>query len=141
MLLYVSDPLMGISELLTLLQIFGRVSSCGVDLWESELVPVTFIEWKNLGPIPFKVSFEKYRYLGIRMARDCGNLCGDSYLALMANTGWDIAKWWTSHLSMFIWNEGHPQITVGGSCICSLVLEACHSTFIPTLCCFALGCL
>lgn len=139
MLLNVPDPLTGIPELLTLLQIFGRVSSCGVDLWESELVPVTFIEWDILGPIPFKVSFEKYRYLSIWMARDCGKLCGDSDLALMANIGWDIAKWWTSQLSMFIWNEGHPQIAWGGSCICSLVLEACHSTFIPPPCCFALG--
>lgn len=58
-LLYISDPWSGIPELLILLGRFGKISGYKVNVQNSEMMPVTSLEGKTAGTVPFKVSAEK----------------------------------------------------------------------------------
>uniref|UniRef100_A0A8C2L4R0 Reverse transcriptase domain-containing protein n=1 Tax=Cyprinus carpio TaxID=7962 RepID=A0A8C2L4R0_CYPCA len=99
-LLFISDPLSSIPELLILLGKFGRISGYKVNVQKSEMMPVTSLEGKLTGTVPFKVSLEKFKYLGIWITRNFKNLYRANYHPLLANLKQDIARWESLPLSL-----------------------------------------
>lgn len=99
-LIYISDPLSSITELLTLLQKFGRISGYKVNLQKSELMPVTSIDRTLIDLGPFKISSNKFKYLGIWITRSHKYLYKANFLPLLVNLRKDIARWNSLPLSM-----------------------------------------
>lgn len=99
-LLFISDPLSSIPELLILLGKFGRISGYKVNVQKSEMMPVTSLEGKLTGTVPFKGSSEKFKYLGIWITCNFKNLFRANYHPLLANLKQDIARWESLPLSL-----------------------------------------
>lgn len=93
MLLFISDPLSSLPELLSLLDRFGGISGFKVNLEKSELLPITSIDKTQFGSLPFKVSPKKFKYLGIWITLDQKDLYKANYQPLLDNLKRDLERW------------------------------------------------
>lgn len=102
MLLFVSDPLHSLPRLLDLLKGFGEISGYKVNFQKSELMPLGKTAGEPLFtyPIPFKVNFNKIKYLGIWVTRNCNELYKANYLPLLSKLKRDLGRWELLPLSL-----------------------------------------
>lgn len=93
-LLFISDPLFGLSEWLTLLTMFERLSGEKVNFHKSELIPITSVDVAYFGSVPSKCT-----YLGLWVTHDHIVLSKDNFL-LLFNLKQDIECWQPSPRSL-----------------------------------------
>lgn len=75
MLLYVSEPLKTMPRLLSLLDNFGKISGYKINMQKSELMPINAAaRLITFNSLPFKLSKDKFKYLGIWVTNNYKNL-------------------------------------------------------------------
>ena len=100
-LLYISDPLTSIPHILTILKVFGSFSGYKLNLDKSELLPITTIgNQTSLLSLPFKVTNNKFNYLGVCITRSHSQLLKANFTPLLERTQQDLTRWSTMPLSL-----------------------------------------
>ena len=94
LLLYISDPLVSLPKVLELLGKFGNISGYKTNLDKSELMPINEVaKGMSFDSTPFKVSTEKFKYLGIWITHNHKDLYKANFLPLMNSLKEDIKRW------------------------------------------------
>lgn len=100
-LLYVSEPLQSLPRLLTLLKDFGKISGYKVNMQKSELMLINFTPQHNmLESLPFKLSQEKIKYLGVWITKNYKKMYKTNFLPLLNTVKQDLERWNTLPLSL-----------------------------------------
>ena len=95
MILYIENPKDSIQKLLELINKFSKVAGYKTNIQKS----VTFLytnneilekEYKNT--IPFKITHQKIKYLGIHLTKEVKDLYAESYKTLIKEIK-DVKKW------------------------------------------------
>uniref|UniRef100_A0A9J8AIQ2 Reverse transcriptase domain-containing protein n=1 Tax=Cyprinus carpio carpio TaxID=630221 RepID=A0A9J8AIQ2_CYPCA len=100
-LLYLSDPERSVPPLLGLLNSFSSFSGYSVNWQKSELMPVS----DNIDPVfmkslPFKITLDKIKYLGVVVPKNPKDLVQFNFFALLDNLKKDIERWRSLPISM-----------------------------------------
>lgn len=94
MLIYLSYPLTSLPVLIGLLDVFGKISGYKVNLQKSELMPINRISHTALSnSFPFKLSTEKFKYLGIWITYNYHKLYKANFCPLINNLKEDLNRW------------------------------------------------
>ncbi|KAJ0001377.1 hypothetical protein NQD34_006397 [Periophthalmus magnuspinnatus] len=101
LLLFVSNPDISMPTVLTLLKEFGEISGYKLNLNKSELLPVNpaAITYP-LASLPFKVSLQSIRYLGIYITREFSDLFKTNFNPLLDQLTQDLHRWSMLPLSL-----------------------------------------
>ena len=94
LLLYISDPLLSLPQLLGTLENFGKISGYKINLQKSELMPIN-VSADNiaLSSTPFKINTKKFKYLGIWVTHNYKDLFKANLLPLLDGLKQDIKRW------------------------------------------------
>lgn len=99
LLLYVSDPLSSLPQILSLLESFSVFSVCKWNISKSKYLPINQLAIDIPPPlIPFKLAGTGIRYLGIMVTRSIRSLGEQIFTALATKINQDLQIW--SHLPM-----------------------------------------
>lgn len=100
-LLFVSDPIKSLPQLLTLLNAFGRISGYKVNMQKSELMPINSAAKQIvLSFFPFKLSKDKFRYLGVWITNNYKHLYKTNFPPLIDSVKQDFQRWSTLPISL-----------------------------------------
>uniref|UniRef100_A0A3P8QX47 Reverse transcriptase domain-containing protein n=1 Tax=Astatotilapia calliptera TaxID=8154 RepID=A0A3P8QX47_ASTCA len=101
MLLFISNPSNSLPKLLDVLKEFGTISGYKVNFGKSEAMPLGTITGE-LSSIfaPFKLSYNKFKYLGIWITQNHRDLYKTNYLPLLSKLKEDFGKWESLPLSL-----------------------------------------
>jgi exonuclease III len=100
-LLYVSEPLKTLPHLLSLLGSFGKISGYKINMQKSELMPInTAARLITFNSLPFKLSKDKFKYLGIWVTNNYKNLYKTNFIPLIDSIKQDFERWGTLPLSL-----------------------------------------
>lgn len=100
-LLYVSDPLKTLPHLLSLLGSFGKISGYKINMQKSEFMPInTAARLITFNSLPFKLSKDKFKYLGIWVTNNYKNLYKTNFIPLIDSIKQDFERWGTLPLSL-----------------------------------------
>uniref|UniRef100_A0A672FIX8 Reverse transcriptase domain-containing protein n=1 Tax=Salarias fasciatus TaxID=181472 RepID=A0A672FIX8_SALFA len=101
MLLYVSDPLNSLPIVLNLLEEFGKVSGYKVNLHKCEIMPINSeAKLIDLNSFPFRVSPQKFKYLGIWVTHSFKDIFKANYSPLLTQLKQDLERWGLLPLSL-----------------------------------------
>ncbi len=85
MLLYLSDPLISLPKTLNLQEEFSKISGYRINLQKSEIMPVnTAAKQINFDLFTFKVSTQKFKYLGIWVTHAFKDIFKANFFQLLA---------------------------------------------------------
>jgi len=94
LLLYVSDSLASIPRILTLLNSFGRLKGCKLNISKREYIPI------NQSPVaispstvPFKIANTEFKYLGITVAQSLRTMQEQNLTSLTRAVKSDLQRW------------------------------------------------
>lgn len=94
MLLYLSEPLSSLPLTLTLLDTFGKISGYKINTQKSELMPINPAAKQIVfSSLPFKISKNKFKYLGIWITHDFKHLYKANFLPLIESLKNDLERW------------------------------------------------
>ena len=101
LLLYVSDPLVSISSILSTLNRFGSFSGYKVNLLKSECYPINSSALLlQQSDVPFKLSPSGFKYLGINVTRTLPALYSANFSPLVSQIKADFHRWNSLPLSL-----------------------------------------
>lgn len=101
LLLYVSNLDISVPAALTLLNSFGRISGYRLNLDKSEIFPINKAAREYpLSNLPFKVSRDGFKYLGIQVSREYEDLYKTNFAPLLTKVKEDLERWSLLNLSM-----------------------------------------
>ena len=94
MFLYLSDPLSSLPLTLGLLDTFGKISGYKVNVQKSEIMPINPAAGRILfDPLPFKISRNRFKYLGIWITHNFKHLYRADFLPLVDSLKTDLDRW------------------------------------------------
>ena len=94
MLLYLSDPLSSLPLTPGLLDTFGKISGYKVNVQKSEIMTINPAAGRILfDPLPFKISRNKFKYLGIWITHNFKHLYRANFLPLVDSLKNDLDCW------------------------------------------------
>lgn len=100
-LLFISDPATSIPHILNTLSVFGSFSGYKLNLDKSELLPINTAARKlSFNSLPFKVSYEGLKYLGVYVTKSHSQLIKANFIPLLERTQQDLNRWSTLPLSL-----------------------------------------
>lgn len=101
LLIYVSDPVLSVPHIVHVLEGFGTFSGYKLNFSKSECYPVNDLALQiQDGVLPFHISRNGFRYLGINITRDIQSLYQENYCPLVEKVKLDLTKWKTLNLSL-----------------------------------------
>uniref|UniRef100_A0A3B3HDP0 Reverse transcriptase domain-containing protein n=1 Tax=Oryzias latipes TaxID=8090 RepID=A0A3B3HDP0_ORYLA len=101
LLLYLSDPILNVPHIIYALRKFGAFSGYKLNLSKSECYPVNDLALQiQNGALPFQMSTNGFKYLGITITRDMQHLHQKNFCHLLEKTKLDLKKWRTLQLSL-----------------------------------------
>lgn len=101
LLVFLSCPDQSIPLMLTVLKDFGHISGYKLNLHKSELMPVNSAALAYpLSKLPFRVSLEHFKYLGVRVTKNCSDLFKCNFSPLLARLSRDVHRWSLLPLSL-----------------------------------------
>ena len=99
--LYISDPLVSIPHIINILKDFGSFSGYKLNLGKSELLPITTVATQaSLHSLPFKVTNNRFNYLGVCVTKSHSQLLKANFTPLIERTKQDLTRWSTMPLSL-----------------------------------------
>lgn len=100
-LLFISDPTTSIPHILNTLSVFGSFSGYKLNIDKSELLPINAAARKiSFHSLPFKVSNEGLKYLGVYVTKFFSQLIKANFNPLLQRTQQDLNRWSTLPLSL-----------------------------------------
>ena len=94
MLLYIKNPSHSLPKVLNLLKAFGTISSYKINFEKSEAMPIgSEIRQSYTDLHPFKISYDKFKYLGIWITRSFKDLYKANFQVQLSKLKQDLAKW------------------------------------------------
>lgn len=112
MLLFISNPSNSLPKLLGVLKEFGTISGYKVNFGKSEAMPLGTITGELSSILaPFKLSYNKFKYLGIWITQNHRDLYKTNYLPLLSKLKEDFGKW-----------ESLPLFSASGCAVSSLLI-------------------
>lgn len=101
LLLYVSDPIRSIPQILASLESFSTFSGYKLNIQKSECFPINQLAQKiPQSSIPFKLASIKFKYLGIIITSSIQSLCEENFTALTTKIKADLQRWNNLPLSL-----------------------------------------
>ena len=101
LLLYVSNLHVSVPAALATLKSFGRISGYRLNLNKSEIFPINESARKYpLSNLPFKVSLDGFKYLGVQVSRKYEDLYKTNFAPLLTRVKEDFERWSLLNLSM-----------------------------------------
>lgn len=101
MLLYLSDPLSSLPQTLTLLDTFGKISGYKINTQKSEVMPINPAANQIVfSSLPFKISKNKFKYLGIWITHNFKHLYKANFPPLIDSLKQDFERWNLLSLSL-----------------------------------------
>ena len=102
LLLYISDPVNCIGDILQLLNSFGSFSGYKVNFDKSECFPVNEVATRiPAHALPFHLAPTSFRYLGVTITRSLASLHETNFSKLVTDIKADLQRWGTLPLSLF----------------------------------------
>ena len=99
LLMYVSDPVSSAPHVIHALRTFGAFSGYKLNFSKSECYPVNDLAHQiQDNALPFQMSRNGFRYLGINITRDMQKLYQENLCLLFKKVKSDLKKWKTLHL-------------------------------------------
>uniref|UniRef100_A0AAR2IWT2 Reverse transcriptase domain-containing protein n=1 Tax=Pygocentrus nattereri TaxID=42514 RepID=A0AAR2IWT2_PYGNA len=96
-----SEPLKTLPQILSLLGSFGKISGYKINLQKSELLPInTAARLITFDSLPFKLSKDKFKYLGIWVTNNYKHLYKANFIPLMDSIKQDLKCWRTLPISL-----------------------------------------
>ena len=112
LLIYVSDPVSSVPHIVHVLEGFGTFSGYKLNFTKSECYPVNDLALQiQDGTLPFHMSRNGFRYLGINITRDMQSLYQENYYPLFEKVKLDLIKWKTQKSELYQ-NECTSQICI-----------------------------
>lgn len=100
-LLYISDPLKSLPQILTLLDVFGKISGYKTNMQKSECMPINSAARQIIfSSLPFKLTKDKFKYLGIWITNKYKYLYKANFPPLMDSVKKDFERWSPLPLSL-----------------------------------------
>ncbi|KAL0149602.1 hypothetical protein M9458_055129 [Cirrhinus mrigala] len=94
LLLYVSNPLTSIPRILTLLNVFGRLSGYKLNISKSEYLPINQLAIAiSPSTIPFKIANTGFKYLGITVTQSLRTMREQNFTSLTTTVKSDLQRW------------------------------------------------
>uniref|UniRef100_A0AAR2IUE6 Reverse transcriptase domain-containing protein n=1 Tax=Pygocentrus nattereri TaxID=42514 RepID=A0AAR2IUE6_PYGNA len=94
MLLYISDPMSSLPELLNALNSFSKISGYKINFEKSELMPISNVNKAAiLNQFPFKINTNKFKYLGIWVTHKFRDLYNANFPPLITSMKQDFERW------------------------------------------------
>lgn len=101
LLMYVSDPVSCAPHVTHALRRFGVLSGYKLNFSKSECYPVNDLALQiQDGSLPFQMSRNGFKYLGINITRDMQSLYQENFCLLFDKVKLDLKKWRSLHLSL-----------------------------------------
>ena len=99
LLLYVTNPVTSVPEVLDVLEHFGKISGYKLNYNKSEYFPIN--KTAELYPnLPFKLSANSFTYLGVKVTKSYHHLFKNNFASLLEQTKKDIQRWSILPLSL-----------------------------------------
>lgn len=99
-LLYVTKPLLSIPSILEKIEMFGKFSGYRINWTKSLLMPVHDIPQTTLARFPFKVTNDKFTYLGIEVTKKLSSIMQSNFPPLLEKLKNKIQFWKTLPISL-----------------------------------------
>lgn len=101
LILYISNPDGSLPVVLSTLNAFGNISGYKINLQKSEIFPVNLLaQTYSLHKFPFKVTLDKFTYLGVRITKDVDKLFKENFTPLVNDLEQNIKRWSSLNLSI-----------------------------------------
>lgn len=101
LLLYVTDPVNSVDNILQILTTFGLFSGYKVNISKSECFPVnTAAKQISSDTLPFRLAYNCFRYLGINISHSLSSLYTNNFTKLVTEIKSDFARWDSLPLSL-----------------------------------------
>ena len=101
LLLYISDPVSCVPNIVTILNEFGLFSGYKLNLSKSECFPNNNLALQiSDNELPFRLSKSGFKYLGIHVTRVFSDLYGKNFKVLMNKLESDLKRWSVLYLSL-----------------------------------------
>lgn len=100
-LLYITKPHVSLPVILDIINTFGMFSGFKVNLNKSELMPIGLKDLSSIQSSPFKVSMEKFTYLGIVVTNKYSALLKANFTPLISKLQANIQFWRALPISLF----------------------------------------
>lgn len=110
LLLYITNSITGIPEVLTVLENFGKISGYKLNYSKSEYFPINKAA-ETYPNLQFKLSIHSFTYLGVKVTKSYHHLFKNNFAALLEHTKTDIKCWSTLPLSL-IWRINSIKMNV-----------------------------
>lgn len=99
-LLYITKPQISIPNILNLIEDFGSFSGYRIDWNKSEIMSIKPKDSTHLLKFPFKITTEKFKYLGIEITRNYHGMFNANYSPLLKKLNSLIKFWKTLPMSL-----------------------------------------
>lgn len=99
-LLYITKPHDSLPVIMNTINVFGTFSGFKVNLNKSELMPIGLKDLSSIRSSPFKVSMEKFTYLGIVVTYKYSSLLKANFTPLISKLQGNIQFWRTLPISL-----------------------------------------
>lgn len=100
-LLYVTDPVISIPEILDILGKFGAFSGYKLNFTKSQCFPLNNLALTiTQGELPFRLSKTSFKYLGIKITRSIKSPRKENFAALVEKVRSDLQRWKVIRLSL-----------------------------------------
>lgn len=101
LLMYAADPVSYAPHIIYALRRFGAFSGYKLNLSKSDCYPVNDLALQiQDGTLPFRMSKNGFKYLGINITGDVQNLYQENFCLLFDKVKLDLKKWKSLHLSL-----------------------------------------
>ena len=88
-LLYITNPIAGIPEVLTVLENFEKISGYKLNYSKSEYFSINKTA-ETCPNLPFKLSIQSFKYLGVKVTKSYHHLFKNNFAALLEHIKTDI---------------------------------------------------
>ena len=99
-LLYITNSQISIPNILNLIEEFGSFSGYRINWNKSEIMTIKPQESTHLLKFPFRITTEKFKYLGIQITRNYKSLLNANYMPLLTKLNGLIKFWKTLPMSL-----------------------------------------
>jgi len=99
-LLFISQPQVTIKQILDKINSFGTFSGYRINWNKSELIPIQLRNIAWLQNLPFSLSLEKFKYLGIQITKSHSDLFKENFPPLLSKLESNIQFWKTLPISL-----------------------------------------
>uniref|UniRef100_A0A671TSK6 Reverse transcriptase domain-containing protein n=1 Tax=Sparus aurata TaxID=8175 RepID=A0A671TSK6_SPAAU len=101
LLLYVTDPIGCVDNILQILTTFGSFSGYKLNISKTECFPVNNAAKRiSAEALPFRLAHNSFRYLGINISHSLSSLHTNNFMKLVVEVRSDLARWDSLPLSL-----------------------------------------